>query len=454
MKFRDYTKEYVAPVKNGNDPWDYSKSPIYDEILACFHETQRPEDVKPYKTDGTARLRDPFRKINKYKIQQFLDHMDSNVYKEVDWVEDDNGGIKAIILYYDLNRMSTTEKKVNSFSNETYTLLKSRGDKYIKEMACYPGYEDWLEKLVEKHIAKPKESSKFFQTTENDEPITLVEIDNQLKRNRDILQKLGFVCVDNIITSFADVYGIWIKGGNYKPIERAQQLSLQRLDVPIQDTSKIMEQILKLNMDDFANHYSNYNKGNSWKGMVVRGYGGLVDFIIKPEEMTNSWKKDNKEKLEWKVSDTPLRGIVTEVEHFVNILKEELPHLKDEKHIERIRILKLSKGEGELQRHTDRQDKDAGIGDGQWTRIHFPLQTNPDVKFTQWNYNGSKTTLRMGLGECWYLDMRKPHTAINFGEQDRYHLVIDIQSNPETRRWLEKGADKYPTIQEPDDYIE
>jgi hypothetical protein len=262
------------------------------------------------------------------------------------------------------------------------------------------------------------------------------------------------VCVDNIITSFADVYGIWIKGGNYAPIERAQQLSLQRLDVPTQDTSKIMEQILKLNMDEFANHYSNYNKGNSWKGMVVRGYGGLVDFIIKPEEMTNSWKKDNKEKLGWKVSDTPLRGIVTEVEHFVNILKEELPHLKDEKHIERIRILKLSKGEGELQRHTDRQDKDAGIGDGQWTRIHFPLQTNPDVKFTQWNYNGSKTTLRMGLGECWYLDMRKPHTAINFGEEDRYHLVIDIQSNSETRRWLEKGADKYPTIQEPDDYIE
>ena len=28
-----------------------------------------------------------------------------------------------------------------------------------------------------------------------------------------------------------------------------------------------------------------------------------------------------------------------------------------------------------------------------------------------------------------YLDMRKPHTAVNFGEQDRYHLIIDIKSD-------------------------
>ena len=50
MKFRDWSKEYTAPTKDGKNPWDYSKSTIYDEILNCFHETQRPEEVKPYKT--------------------------------------------------------------------------------------------------------------------------------------------------------------------------------------------------------------------------------------------------------------------------------------------------------------------------------------------------------------------------------------------------------------------
>ena len=41
------------------------------------------------------------------------------MYKEVDWVEDDNGKIVvSIIHYYDLNKMSTKEKKVkNLFVN-------------------------------------------------------------------------------------------------------------------------------------------------------------------------------------------------------------------------------------------------------------------------------------------------------------------------------------------------
>jgi len=453
MKFRDLSKQYPAPVKNGDNPWDYSNTPIYDEILNCFWETQRPADVKPYKESGKVRLKDPFRKLNKFKIQELLGHTNNSDYKTLDWVEDNDGHIKAILLYYDLDKMSTAEKKVNTFCNKTYSILKSRGDKYIKEIACYPGYEEWLEKLIERHIATPKKS-KFFGATPDEDPITVVEIDNQLKRNRDVLTKMGFVCINNVITAFADLYGVWVKGGNLAPIEKAQQLSLQRLDVPVQDTSKIMEQIGKLNMDDFVNHYSNYNKGNTWRGVVIRGYGGMVDFIIKPQAMINSWKKDNKEKLDWKVEDTPLRKVITEVEHFIKLLKKEIPRLEDEKYIERVRILKLSKGEGELERHTDRADKEAGIGDGEWTRIHFPLQTNPDVKFTSWNYDGSKTTLRMGVGECWYLDMRKPHMAVNFGDLDRYHLIIDIQSQADVREWLEKGAAAYPTQQEPDDYID
>ena len=68
-------------------------------------------------------------------------------------------------------------------------------------------YEEWLEKLVEKHIVKPKESNKFFDT---EEPITIVEIDNQLKRNKDILKNLGFECIDNIVTSFIEC--LWYMG--------------------------------------------------------------------------------------------------------------------------------------------------------------------------------------------------------------------------------------------------
>ena len=101
MKFRDWTKEYDKPYHNDKQ-WMYDKTPIYDNILDCFLETQRPEGDKSTREKyGNTRLRDPFRKINKYKIQQYLGHMEKNMYKEVDWVEDDNGKIK---IYYSLLR--------------------------------------------------------------------------------------------------------------------------------------------------------------------------------------------------------------------------------------------------------------------------------------------------------------------------------------------------------------
>ena len=39
----------------------------------------------------------------------------------------------------------------------------------------------------------------------------------------------------------------------------------------------------------------------------------------------------------------------------------------------------------------------------------------------------------MKVGECWYLDVRKPHQAINGGDDMRTHLVIDVEANDEVR---------------------
>ena len=60
----------------------------------------------------------------------------------------------------------------------------------------------------------------------------------------------------------------------------------------------------------------------------------------------------------------------------------------------------------------------------------------------------------MGLGECWYLDMRKPHTAVNGGNENRFHLVFDIKSNKQVREYMELTSTKYETETEIDDYIE
>ena len=39
----------------------------------------------------------------------------------------------------------------------------------------------------------------------------------------------------------------------------------------------------------------------------------------------------------------------------------------------------------------------------------------------------------MQVGECWYLDVRKPHRAINGGTDMRTHLVVDVEANDEVR---------------------
>jgi hypothetical protein len=36
-------------------------------------------------------------------------------------------------------------------------------------------------------------------------------------------------------------------------------------------------------------------------------------------------------------------------------------------------------------------------------------------------------------GECWFIDVRKPHMAVNKGFEDRIHLVIDVEANDEVR---------------------
>ena len=42
----------------------------------------------------------------------------------------------------------------------------------------------------------------------------------------------------------------------------------------------------------------------------------------------------------------------------------------------------------------------------------------------------------MEEGSCWYLDIRKPHMAINNGNDWRTHLVVDVVANDQVRSML------------------
>ena len=116
-----------------------------------------------------------------------------------------------------------------------------------------------------------------------------------------------------------------------------------------------------------------------------------------------------------------------QVEHFL----DQLPGRFD-----RVRFMTLKPGGGELSRHTDQTDPTWGTTNGKMVRFHMPLKTNDKVVFTSWDNNGIKHVHNMKKGECWFLDTRRPHTAINGGDDIRIHLVADVWANEDVRDLL------------------
>ena len=241
------------------------------------------------------------------------------------------------------------------------------------------------------------------------------------------------------VTSFGEIYGVYFRDvpGLFSDVERPhvkipeyEKFALTKLKIektdPIEAALVGIRGMLKT-LPEFTNHYSNYNDKGSWKALSLRGYRSDSTFITKPVEMNKKWKKENEGSLNWQIEDTPLRAQFPEVE----VLLDQLP---GEKH--RIRFMSLKPKDGELRRHTDLVDPDQGIADGKLARIHFPIVTNDKVLFQNWDWNGKADPINMKVGEAWYLDVRKPHRAVNGGDNHRIHLVIDVVSNEELRKLL------------------
>lgn len=272
---------------------------------------------------------------------------------------------------------------------------------------------------ISKYTSEIPKTIKTMSTQYKRVFIELWEEDKHHQRLREDLQAV-WLC--SRIRSTGEIIGVYqISGQKVSVTHRSSDdLSLAQLDISKNKIMKLVNSLTqKLQGLTFKNHYSNYNKDKAWSAVALRGYGGDVMFIEKPSEMLRSWQKKNSEKLHWKIQDTSLRKQL-DCEELIGLI----PGVK-----QRIRLMRLSPGGGELQRHTDNCDPDAGTAPGQLLRIHIPIQTNPKVEFCCWSQRGQQQKVNMKIGEVWYLDTRKPHTAINYGDRDRIHLVMDVESN-------------------------
>ena len=89
------------------------------------------------------------------------------------------------------------------------------------------------------------------------------------------------------------------------------------------------------------------------------------------------------------------------------------------------RLLRLGPG-GQIHEH---RDYDLGEPDAD-LRLHIPLLSPPQVDFL---LEGQR--MPMAAGECWFLDLSRPHRVDNRDTRTRVHLVLDCRPGA----WLEQA---------------
>lgn len=258
------------------------------------------------------------------------------------------------------------------------------------------------------------------------------ELHQECGELRELAERSGFRRVATKISAGSDIKTLWVAGSageeraaaaeQLHPAESPGLVCLAPEFIAEEERQEIRTELARWG-ERWASHYSSYNKRDTWHAFALHGFDpNDPSFIIKPNEMSKKWKRENDERLDAVSSWTEAAEIFPTVRLVLDRLRGESLRGGE---LERVRFMRLVPG-GELARHADITDRDAGVADDRVTRLHIPIETNPAVRFFGWDAEGFQHSARMAAGSLWYLDQRKPHRAINEGEEDRVHLVVDL----------------------------
>lgn len=273
--------------------------------------------------------------------------------------------------------------------------------------------------------AQPARTAVWWELFEEDEELQALAVD------------LGFRWAFSKVMAGSEIKGVYLRAGDsgrtlpaLAPYEAEALMLARRAVLDIRQLGLVREELTEYvsREEPWAQHYSSYNKRESWTAFCLRGFDATdPGFIIKPAEMSKGWKAAHPERLhakpEWTSAARAFPVTMT--------LLEQIPGEK-----ERARFMRLRRNGGELSRHADITDRDAGLADGKLARLHVPIWTHPEVQFRAWTHRGKLLTESMTAGDLWYLDQRKPHAVLNPSGLDRVHLVVDVHSSYTLRRWL------------------
>lgn len=213
------------------------------------------------------------------------------------------------------------------------------------------------------------------------------------------------------------------------PLHPAEAASLVVLDDAFitEDDQRVLLGEIDRTAETWAQHYSTYNKRQSWTAIALRGYDAAdPTFIIKPAEMAQSWKAEHPERMK-------ARAEWTRAAHAMPCVMAVVERIVCGAGADRIRLMRLAP-KGELARHADITDRDAGLADGRLARLHLPLRTSPRVTMRGWDKRGGQVETRFPERALCYLDQRGPHQVVNGDpECQRIHLVVDVESDSRLR---------------------
>jgi hypothetical protein len=248
-----------------------------------------------------------------------------------------------------------------------------------------------------------------------------------------------FTYVATKVAASSDLKGVYVRG-RVSPLPPPDQLEVPSvIGLPGELLDKAEQKIIREELTFYESdpkiweqHYSSYNKRQSWTAFSLRGFKPEdPGFIIKPAEMSKQWKEENHDLLENVCEATPAAEFFPKT---LQIIERYLPQKK-----ERVRFMRLAPG-GELTRHADITDREAGTREGKIMRMHIPIVTNPDCLFRTMGLRGDGHETHFKERGLYYLDTRKPHAVKNGGSVARIHLVIDTVSDERLRGRLEAIA--------------
>jgi hypothetical protein len=269
--------------------------------------------------------------------------------------------------------------------------------------------------------------------------IEIFEEDLELRR---AVETGGYSYAFSKVSAGSDIHGMYVRAerggglfGNHWALSLADEVALAELQAGFLGESElgaIREELSRFELGrEWTNHYSSYNVRKSWTAISLRGYNGW-DSIEKPAEMSQKWKREHPELLARKCVDTEL---AREFPGTVKVVRR-LPGP-----YQRVRFMRLAAGNGELSRHADITDREAGTRVGGIARLHVPITTGEGCMFSVWNARGMRGDMHLREGGLYYLDTRRPHAVVNKAGVVRVHLVVDCIVGAETQRLIGLARD-------------